>query len=241
MEKHPQLDIPVIVDHRTIFEVVTSLDIKMFPLRGERMTNEAFLKVAKPEDAKKLIDYGPKPYVQEYWHPHNDEPYFAFKCDFKAFACVVVLVDGMMLLAVEWKGGTITIAPICGTVSPAEKDLPTIDEQLLTTAIREVREEAGIVTNKIYPLTGKRRLDQVVRNSTAPCYLYGADLTSPLEIVPVKRDPDEHIELLLMPVTEWMALLSNDAIWDEHPDFSRDTTQDLTLTALLKMGRLKLA
>jgi 8-oxo-dGTP pyrophosphatase MutT (NUDIX family) len=233
-----------VVTAENCFSVISGLGIKAWPKKSDSVPVIEWLKTATPEQVTDYNRLAPKSYAIKHMNPYNGEDFDAFRVEFKPYSLVFALIDNKYVaVTAEWKHGNdrITIVPVCGVAGKAEAHLSTLAERMAATAIREFREETGFELEGVEPLSSSNGMFYSVRNSMTQCFPYLGVLKTPLVKGPTKFDNTEHLAMVLFPLEEWLKLLEDNSLFDQHPEFGlEDCSRAATYAALRAMGRLKL-
>lgn len=227
----------------TIFQGVRDLGIKSWPRLSEPVAITDYLRDASPEQLATYNRFAPKGSVVYHTNPHNDKIFDGFKVDFKPYACVFALINGMVPVTAEWKHGNdkITLVPVCGVPGKGEDAFATLEEKMYATGMREWNEETGTRLKSLTPLSGPDGIYSTVRNCKVQCFPFLGEVEDNIVQGPTKFDDTEHLKMVMVPLPEWIKLLMANELWAQNPDFGLEAcTRDVTWAALYKMGKLKL-
>lgn len=232
-----------VVTADTCFEVVRSLGVKSWPQVSEPVSFADYLGTATEDQLKTFNRFAPKGSVIYHKNPYDDKPFDGFKVDFQPYACVFALINGMVPVTAEWKHGNnrITLVPVCGVPGKAEAAIPLLVDKMYATGMREWKEETGTELESLTPLSGNQGIYSTVRNSKVQCFPYLGVVKTPIVQGLTKFDDTEHLKMILVPLEEWLKLITTNELWDNNPDFGLEAcTRDVTWAALHKLGRLNL-
>jgi 8-oxo-dGTP pyrophosphatase MutT (NUDIX family) len=232
-----------VVTAENCFEVIRSCGIKAWPQLQEPDPIDTYLKNATLAQLEEYRRFGPKSYVVRFENPAAKEPFNGFRSVFKPYAMVFALIDGMVPVTAEWKHGNdrITIVPVAGVPGKAEKDLPTLMDQMKATAIREWREETGTELESLASLGPDEGLFCEARKADMRYFPFVGRIKVPISKGPTKLDDNEILQMVLFPFQEWLRLIESDHLWNKNPDFGLEySVRDITYRALRYLNMLQL-
>lgn len=226
-----------------VFQGVRDLGVKSWPQTAPPVAIQEYLASATEDQLKTYNRFAPKGSVIYHENPYDGKPFDGFKVDYKPYACVFALIDGMVPVTAEWKHGNdrITLVPVCGVPGKAEDVYTTLAEKMYATGMREWSEETGTRLKSLTPLSGPEGIYSTVRNSKVQCFPYLGEVEDNIVQGPTKFDDTEHLKMILVPLSEWIKLITTNELWAENKDFGLEAcTRDVTWAALHKLGRLQL-
>ena len=224
-----------------IFQGVRDLGIKSWPKVSDPVAITDYLRDATPDQLKTYDRFAPKGSVVYHTNPHNGQPFDGFKVDFKPYACVFALIDGMVPVTAEWKHGNdrITLVPVCGVPGKAEDGCTTLEEKMRATAIREWNEETGTQLKSLVALSGPDGIYSTVRNCRVQCFPFLGEVEDGAVPGATKFDETEQLQMVMVPLVEWIKLITTNKLWAQNPDFGLEAcTRDVTWAALYEMDML---
>jgi 8-oxo-dGTP pyrophosphatase MutT (NUDIX family) len=227
----------------SVFQGVRDLGIMSWPRLSDPVAITEYLRDASSDQLKTYERFAPKSSVVYHKNPHNGTTFDGFKVDFKPYACVFALIDGMVPVTAEWKHGNdrITLVPVCGVPGKTEDSFTTLTEKMYAVGLREWEEETGTKLKNLVPLSGPEGIYSTVRNCKVQCFPFLGEVEDNVVQGPTKFDDTEHLKMVLIPLPEWIQLITSVELWAQNPDFGLEAcTRDVTWAALHKMGRLQL-
>lgn len=232
-----------IVTSENCFGVIRDLGIKKWPLVNEMPIAE-YLASATEEQKKDYLRFGPKIFAAIHTQP-SGKSFEGFLVRLKPASLVFALVADesgkqYVLTTAEYKHGNdrITIVPVAGVPSKAEKDLP-LPEMMAQVALREFREETGIELVSVKSLGPAAGTFSTVRNVDVAMFPFVGEVKMPIVKGETKLDKNEQIAMVAFPLNEWMKLIETPELWDQNPDFGLETyTIEVTYLALHHLGYL---
>ena len=195
------------------------------------------------EQSQLYSRFGAPSTVGYYTNPGSSTPFEGFRTHFKPCAMVFALIDGHVPITAEWKHGAerITLCPVAGVAGKAEQNYPTVYEQMEAAARREWEEETGTQLASLTPLGPSTGILAIARSANARYYPFLGTVREPIQKGPTKLDSDERLQMVMFPVAEWVRLLMQGDLMDQHPHYCIETyTRDTTFAALMALGKLQL-
>jgi hypothetical protein len=227
------------------FDVVRDLGIKPWEQVGFTMTLNDYLRSASPGRIEEYDRFGPKNSVGRYLDPHRNEYFTGFRTTFKPYVIVFGLLPGNRVpVTVEWKhgNGKITFVPPAGVPGKEEEGITDLFDKMEATALREWREETGTTLRSVTPLGPRQGIYSEVRKAESRYFPFLGNLNEDIPKSSQLLDKNEHLQMVVFPLDEWVTLIDSPHLWDENPDFGQEfTLRDVTYAALRKLGRLKIS
>lgn len=156
------------------------------------------------------------------------QPYAAFRIKGKSGTSVFVLLPGdLVVICAEFKGGLeeISLLPPGGQLKPGENPEDC--------GKREFENETGICLDRVICLN-KADTGLNFRQMYLLDYPCLGIPTDPLIIKPLKRGKREFIQIVLIPLKDWLCLIEeSNVVMEMH-------SVEVTYMALRKLGRLTL-
>lgn len=215
-----------ILSHINILDSLTSLGIKKKPIMSVRSADSVYESLLT-EEQKGQLKYAPR---NEVVRLEGDDNLW-FRSKGKDWATAFVLLPGdMILLTAEYVTGAdiVSIVPCAG--------VPETGESMAEAAVREVREESGVVLESVHPLSigglpvSARRLTTRVHPFIGFPKL---DSEGKPVFAPLAPDEDEDILPFLMSLPDYWEFLS------ENYDNAL-VARDCAYAALRYLGRIRL-
>lgn len=221
-----------IVNAGNIFQVIEDLGIRKWKQKGQPADlKEYAARDLSPEERDELERFAPKAEIVFLENPKGGI-FRGYRSVMKNWITVVTLLDGDILpVTVEYKHGSddIVIVPPSGV--PSRKDFGTQEDPMQVCAKREFWEETGIELEKVIPLSEAGNA-VTPRQSTQRFFPYLGIAKEPVIKAAQNLDKTEMLKVLLIPLNEWLRLISEGKIVDE-------CAISITFLALQKLNRIK--
>jgi NUDIX domain-containing protein len=188
----------------TLPHIIRELSIRKYDFLEDPIPLDRWFPGASEQERREAIRFAPMPFACRMQLPNGSRGAY-FWGEYKNHMTVFVLVEGMVLLTLEYKPGIdtkrITVVPISGV--PCKKDAPRGDEnereKMDNCVRREFGEEVGLMLGNVEFL-GE------VQKANAACYRYRGQILEPFQDVPMNRDRLEYMAIIAMPLTDWLTV-----------------------------------
>ena len=220
----------------TLPQVIRDLNIKKYDFLQDPQVLSDWLVSASEKERAEASRFAPKPMACRMRLPNDLEGSY-FWVEYRDHMTVLVLVQDMVLLTLEYKPGVdinrITVVPISGV--PSKKDAPeggeSVIERMNNCVQREVQEEAGYIL-KSFEFLGE------VQKANSSCYRYLGFLEQPLREVPTNRDRLEYMAVVAMSLSDWRSVCRQGSTEYYCIEALADSTTSAAVERLRELGRL---
>lgn len=221
-----------VVSADNIFQVIENLGIRKWKQVGQpRDLKEYAGENLSQEEREELEYFAPKAEIVVLENPKGGI-FRGYRAVMKNWTTVFALLDDNILpVTVEFKHGSNDICIVPPSGVPSRKDFGTKEDIMQVCAKREFWEETGIELEAVISLSGAGNA-VTPRQSTQRFFPYLGIPKKPIVRTAQKLDRTEMLKILLIPLNEWLKLISEGKIVDE-------CAISITLLALQKMGRIK--
>lgn len=221
-----------IVNAGNIFQVIDELGIKKWgsikPSQDLKAYEAGDLSL---EEKEELVRFAPKAEVVFLDNPKGGI-FRGYRTVMKNWATVFALLDDDLIpVIVEFKHGSEDICIVPPSGVPSIKDFDTPDP-MSKCAKREFWEETGIELESLMPLSGATGNAVTPRQSTQRYFPYLGIPKQPIVQTRQNLDKTELLKILLIPLPEWLRLISEKKIVDE-------CAITCTFLALQTLGRIQ--
>lgn len=222
-----------IVNADNVYKILEGLGVHPWPHVKPPMDLKDYVAGNLTEAEKADLRFAPKNEVVFLKQP-NGKPYTGFRNVGKNWSTVFAVLPGDLVPIVgEFKHGAeeITLVPPSGVLSKAETEISSLMERMKACGGREFEEESGLKLKNVIPLSSEHGLAVSTRQSTQRYYPFLGEVAMPVAPGRSKLDENEHLKMVLIPLSEWLILVNSGRIYD-------DCAVSVTYLALGKLGRL---
>jgi len=218
-----------IVDADMVYDYLASIGIVPWPELEQPTDLTEYLKGPLTDEQKNELRFAPKAEVVIHRDPKGGA-YRAFRTVTKNWATTFCLLPGdLVVLVAEWKHGANIISLVPPSGVPNKRD----DGDMAICAKREFEEETGIPLVGVESLSSHKGLPIATRNLTTRYFPFLGKTLEEIHLGPSSLDEKETLQLLLMPLNEWLKLIEAGKVLEE-------CAVSVTYLALRRLGRLQL-
>lgn len=226
MEIKTQWGIPIVMASN-IFPYLKSVGIQPWPQIEPTVSLDEYLGRDLTDLQKNELRFAPKTEVMFLQQP-DGKSFTGFRTALKPWATTFVLLPGGFVpIVAEWKHGTecISLAPPSGVLSKNDQG------SMYLCAQREFQEETGIQIQTPIELGDPNGISLGGRGSTQRFFPFLGYAVESIYPGPTKLDNTEHIKLVLIPLDEWMEMISGGMVTEACAIIT-------TFLALQRIGKL---
>lgn len=219
--------LPVVPAYR-LEEYFSECGIRPWEKIGAPIPLQYYRLMHMSETDQRELRYAPKAEVIPWKNPKSG-PMHGFRTIGKNWSTVFCLLPGELIpIVVEWKQGAecISLAPPSGSLEPIDAG------DMRACAIREFFEETGITLANLHPLS-ENGIALSSGDNTQRYFPFLGYPEIPVVVGPTKLDNNELLQVILVPLADWLSLISTGRVQEE-------ISIGITLLALQRIGRLKL-
>jgi 8-oxo-dGTP pyrophosphatase MutT (NUDIX family) len=218
-----------IVTAETVYPYLDSIGIRPWPELEPPIDLETYIGRDLTDEQRSEMRFAPKAEVVTHRDPQGN-PYRGFRTVMKDWATTFCLLPGdLVVLVAEWKHGANVISLVPPSGVPSKKDNGSME----ACAKREFEEESGITLKNVIALSGTEGLPIATRGLTSRYFPFLGQTFSDFIVGPSSLDEKETLQLLLMPLTEWLKLIESGRVQEE-------CAVSVTYLALRRLGRLEM-
>ncbi len=228
MNTGTQWGIPI-VNADTVYPYLESVGIRPWPELEPPVDLATYIASPLTDVQRSELQFAPKAEVVTLQGPKGN-PYRVFRTVMKNWATTFCLLPGdLVVLVAEWKHGANVISLVPPSGVPSKQDNGSME----ACAKREFEEESGIALKNVTALSGPEGLPMATRGLTSRYFPFLGQKFDDINVGASSLDEKEKLQLLLMPLTEWLKLIEAGKVLEE-------CAVSVTYLALRKLGRLQL-
>ncbi|MEK7569931.1 MAG: NUDIX domain-containing protein [Patescibacteria group bacterium] len=224
-----QWGIPILTAD-AVYEYLEQVGIRSWPELEPPADLATYIASPLTDEQRTELRYAPKAEVVTHRDPKGN-PFRGFRTVMKNWATTFCLLPGdYVVLVAEWKHGANVISLVPPSGVPSKKDNGSME----TCAKREFEEETGMGLEHVELLSGPNGLPIATRGLTTSYFPFLGRTFEDIHVGPSSLDEKETLQLLLMPLTEWLQLIETGRVYEE-------CAVSITFLALNRLGRLRLS
>lgn len=213
----------------TVYPYVESVGIKPWPVLERPIDLAMYVASHLTDSQRSELRFAPKAEVVTLQDPKGN-PYRGFRTVMKDWSTTFCLLPGdLVVLVAEWKHGANVISLVPPSGVPSKKDNGSMEN----CAKREFEEETGIALKDVSALCGPDGLPIASRGLTTRFFPFLGRTFEDITVGPSSLDEKEALQLLLMPLNEWLKLIESGRVFEE-------CAVSITYLALRRLGHLTL-
>lgn len=219
-----------IVSAENVFSFLADQDIVRWDPATKPVMLEEFLDGNISDDERaEALRFAPKTEVVTLFNPKGSL-YRGYRTCGKNWATTMCLLPGDLIPIIgEFKHGVNEVVLVQPSGVPSKVDEGSMER----CALREFTEETGIPLSKLIPLS-QSGLAVSSRNNTQKYFPFLGIADETTAWGPSKLDDTELLKLMLIPLSEWLKLISSGQVMD-------DCAISTTFLALQRLGRLSIS
>lgn len=216
---------------QTIWRLLGDLGVKKWNEIAPALPLGEYLALNLTDQERRDLRFAPKTEVLFLQNPRNSERFTGFRTVLKPWVTVFALVpyepEPLVVVTAEYKHGfgEVVLVPPSGVMSRADNG------DFAATAKREFEEETGFVLDSVLHIACGTAQGATVRQCSAGMHPFLGKLKLPVERQPQKLDRNEQLKVILVPLSEWMKLITLGATQDASSTI-------VTYLALTELGML---
>lgn len=223
----------LIVNASNVFKVVADLGIKKWPPIKPSMDLKDYVAGDLTLEQREEVErFAPKGEVVFLENPKG-KIFRGFRSVAKNWVTVFSLLeDDLVVLTAEFKHGAEVICLVPPSGVPGRKDFG-FEDPMMECARREFWEETGIELEELILLSSSEGNAVSPRQTTQRYFPYLGIPKMPISQTKQKLDRNEFLQVLLIPLKEWLDLIRENKVVDE-------CAITCTFRALQHLGRLEI-